>query len=262
MINWAPQASFDFEFNDYAHMRMRYNGRSAQPSTSQLMPVPDNSDPLNVSLGNPYLKPYFSHNLSANFGYTNRETFTSINGNIGGGMVDNAITNAKWYDAAGAQYSIPVNGPGTYSANGRIMINSPIGKSDFSIYSNTNANYNQSTSFIGKGTLDSGKYYDAENADFNYDLFHEDYPDLSEAEDVFTSNKTQTFSFTQRLRLTFRNDLVELVAGGRTRMSKSWYTIANTNVNATWNNQVEFSISLPMPITAGITDIRPSRRMR
>ena len=247
VINWAPQASFDFEFNDYAHMRMRYNGRSAQPSTSQLMPVPDNSDPLNVSLGNPYLKPYFSHNLSANFGYTNRETFTSINGNIGGGMVDNAITNAKWYDAAGAQYSIPVNGPGTYSANGRIMINSPIGKSDFSIYSNTNANYNQSTSFIGKGTLDSGKYYDAENADFNYDLFHEDYPDLSEAEDVFTSNKTQTFSFTQRLRLTFRNDLVELVAGGRTRMSKSWYTIANTNVNATWNNQVEFSMNWTIP---------------
>jgi hypothetical protein len=47
--------------------------------------------------------------------------------------------------------------------------------------------------------------------------------------------------------LTFRNDLVELVAGGRTRMSKSWYTIANTNVNATWNNQVEFSMNWTIP---------------
>ena len=247
VVNWAPQASFNFEFNDYAHMRVRYNGRSNQPSTSQLMPVPDNSDPLNVSLGNPYLQPYFNHNLNANFGYTNKETFTSINGNVGGGMVDNAITNAKWYDNAGAQYSIPVNGPGTYSANGRIMINTPIAKSDFSIFSMTNASYNQSTSFIGKGTLDSGKYYNAETAEFKYDLFHEDYPDLSKADDVFTTNKTQTMSLMQRLRLTYRTDFVELVAGGRTRMSKSWYTMTAANINTTWSNQVEFSMNWTVP---------------
>ena len=247
VINWAPQANFNYEFDDYSHMRIRYNGRSNQPSTSQLQPVPDNSDPLNVSLGNPYLQPYFNHNLNANFGYTNRETFTSIHGQVGGGMVSNAITNAKWYDQANVQYSIPVNGPGTYSANGRIMVNSPLGDSDFSIYSNTNASYNQSTSFIGTGGLDSGKYYNAETADFNYDLFHEDYPDLSKAEDAFTANRTQTMSFTQRLRFTYRNDLVELIAGGRTRMSKSWYTIAGGNVNPTWNNQVEFSMNWTIP---------------
>ena len=247
VFNWAPQASFNYEFNDNSHMRVRYNGRSNQPSTSQLMPVPDNSDPLNVSLGNPYLQPYFNHNLNANFGYTNKETFTSIHGNVGGGMVDNPITNAKWYDKMGAQYSIPVNGPGNYSANGRIMVNSPLGKSDFSIFSMTNGSYNESTSFIGKENLDSGRYYNAETAEFNYDLFHDDYPDLSKADDVFTANKTQTMSFMQRLRLTYRNDFVELVAGGRTRMSKSWYTIANANVNATWSNQVEFSMNWTVP---------------
>ena len=247
VINWAPQASFNYEFNDNAHMRVRYNGRSNQPSTSQLMPVPDNSDPLNVSLGNPFLQPYFNHNFNTNFGYTNKETFTSINGNVGGGMVGNPITNAKWYDKMGAQYSIPVNGPGNYSANGRIMINSPLGKSDFSIFSMTNGNYNESTSFIGKEGLDSGKYYNAETAEFNYDLFHQDYPDLSKADDAFTANKTQTVSFMQRLRLTYRNDLVELVAGGRTRMSKSWYTVANANINATWSNQVEFSMNWTVP---------------
>ena len=247
VVNWAPQANFNYEFDDYSHMRIRYNGRSNQPSTSQLQPVPDNSNPLNVSLGNPYLKPYFNHNMNINFGYTNRETFTSINGQVGGGMVSSAITNAKWYDKSGTQYSIPVNGPGTYSANGRIMVNSPLGESDFSIYSNTNANYNQSMSFIGKDNLDSGLYYNAETADFNYDLFHQDFPDMNEAGDVFTANKTQTMSITQRLRLTYRNDLVELIAGGRTRVSKSWYTVASGNVNPTWNNQVEFSMNWTIP---------------
>lgn len=247
VVNWAPQANFNYEFDDYSHMRIRYNGRSNQPSTSQLQPVPDNSNPLNVSLGNPYLKPYFNNNMNINFGYTNRETFTSVNGQVGGGMVSNAITNAKWYDKSGTQYSIPVNGPGTYSANGRIMVNSPIGESDFSIYSNTNANYNQSMSFIGKDNLDSGLYYNAETADFNYDLFHQDFPDINKAGEVFTANKTQTMSITQRLRLTYRNDHVELIAGGRTRVSKSWYTVASGNVNPTWNNQVEFSMNWTIP---------------
>ena len=30
-------------------------------------------------------------------------------------------------------------------------------------------------------------------------------------------------------------------------MSKSWYTIANANVNATWSNQVEFSMNWTVP---------------
>ena len=51
--------------------------------------------------------------------------------------------------------------------------------------------------------LDSGKYYNSETAEFNYDLFHKDFPDLTLAEDHFTANHTQTVSFTQRLRLTY-----------------------------------------------------------
>ena len=30
-------------------------------------------------------------------------------------------------------------------------------------------------------------------------------------------------------------------------MSKSWYTMANANVNATWSNQVEFSMNWTIP---------------
>lgn len=99
VVNWAPQARFNYEFSDYSHLMFNYNGRSSQPSTSQLMPVPDNTDPLNISLGNPYLEPYFSHNIRGNFGYTNRETFTSVHARFGASMTDNAITNAQWYDA-------------------------------------------------------------------------------------------------------------------------------------------------------------------
>ena len=246
VVNWSPQAMLNYEFNDNTNLRFFYFGRSAQPSTSQLLPVPDNSNPLSISLGNPNLNPYFNHSIRGMFGYTNKQTFTSVHARFGASLVEDAITNAQWYDKAGVQYSIPVNGPGTGSADLRVMINSPFGKSGFSIFSMSYGRYNQSTSFIGTGTLNTEKYYNAEEASFDYAGFGRDYPVLAESKD-FINNKTQTMSFTQRLRLTYRNDFVELTVGGRTRMNKSWYTMENSNLSATWNNQVDGSMNWTVP---------------
>ena len=246
VINWSPQAMLNYEFGDNSNIRMFYFGRSAQPSTSQLLPVPDNSNPLNISLGNPNLDPYFNHNIRAMFGYTNKKTFTSVHARFGGSIVKDAITNAQWYDAAGVQYSIPVNGPATGSFDGRVMVNSPFGNSGFSIFSMTFARYNHSTSYIGKGNLDTSRYYDAENADFNYGLFNEDFPDLGKS-DSFVTNTTRSLNFTQRLRVTYRNDFVELTLGGRTRMNNAWYTMENSQLKATWNNQIDASMNWTIP---------------
>ena len=246
VINWSPQAMLNYEFNDNSNIRLFYFGRSAQPSTSQLLPVPDNSNPLNIALGNPNLDPYFNHNVRARFGYTNKKTFTSVNARFGATIVENAITNAQWYDKAGVQYSIPVNGPGTASTDMRVMVNSPFGKTGLSIFSMTFARYSKSTSFIGTNALDAGKYYNAEDASFDYAGFASDYPELAESDD-FINNKTQTVNFTQRLRLTYRTDFVELTFGGRTRISRSWYTIENSNLNPTFNNQIDGSMNWTIP---------------
>ena len=246
VVNWSPTARVRYRFSDYTNLMLNYNGRSSQPSTSQLMPVPDNTNPLNISLGNPHLKPYFNHNIRANFGYTNMQSFTSVNVNLSGGIVQDAITNAQWYDQAGVQYSIPVNGPGTGNANASLMVNTPLGKSDFSIMSMTNARYSQSTSYVGTGSLDSGKYYDAEKVSFDYDQFHNDFPDLGDTP-AFVENRIQTAGIMQSLRLTYRNDFVELVAGGRTNMSKSFYTINAVNKNTTWSNNASFEMNWTLP---------------
>ena len=246
VINWSPAARIRYMVNSNTHLMMFYDGRSAQPSTSQLMPVPDNTDPLNVSLGNPYLESYFNHNIRAMFRYTNMKTFMSVNAHLNGTLVQDGITNAQWYDKSGAQYSIPVNGPGSGSLNGMLMVNSPIAKSGFSIMSMTNVRYNQSTSYIGTALLDSDIYYDAVNAEFNYSLFHEDYPDLGKT-DAFSINKIQTVSVMEMLRVTYRNRYVELIAGGRTNVSKSWYSLETADVDATWNNNVSFEMNWTLP---------------
>ncbi len=254
VVNWSPQAMIFYDINDNTNLRFFYFGRSSQPSTSQLMPVPDNSDPLNISLGNPYLEPYFNHNIRARFGYTNKKTFTSVNANIRGSLVENALTSAQWYDKAGVRYSIPVNGPATKSLNARVFVNTPFGKSNFSIFSMTFFNYGESVSYVGTDKFANGneqdngavKYYDVADATFLHEQFHSDYENLGDHADMFSINRNQTLGFTQRLRFTYRNDFVEVNLGGRTRMNKSWYTL-NKEVAPTWNNQVDGSMNWTIP---------------
>jgi hypothetical protein len=251
VINWSPQAMLTYDFNDNTNLRMFYFGHSSQPSTSQLMPVLDNSDPQNLALGNPYLKPYFNHNIRARFGYTNKKTFTSVNANIRGTIVQNAITSAKWTDKQnGIDYSLPVNGPSTKSVNGSLFLNTPLAKSNFSIFSMTFLNYNQSHSYIGTSKFENteaSKYYNKEEAEFDYAMFQMDFPDLNERSDMFSANTTRTVGFTQRLRLTYRNDFVELNVGGRTGMNKSWYTVRDSQLDATWSNSVDGSMNWTIP---------------
>ncbi len=247
VVNWAPSAMFWYDKNDNTTMRLFYFGRSQQPTTSQLMPVPDNTNPLNVALGNPYLEPYFNHNFRSEYRSTNKETFTSVNAEVNGSLVQDPVVSAVWYDPSGAQYSLPVNGPASGNISLRLFVNSPIAKSQFSIFSMTFANFAQSSSYVGKSSFDMSPYdSDGDGLFDDYEKFHEDFPDLGRS-NLFTQNKTQSMSLTQRLRLTYRNDFVELVAGARTRVSRAWYTITNSNQKTTWSNQVNGTMTWTIP---------------
>ena len=239
--NFAPRAMVFYDFNDNANVRLFYFGRSSQPSTSQLMPVMDNSNPLSMSLGNPYLTPYFSHTMRNEWEYSNKETFFSARVNIQGGMVENPITNATWYDETGRQYSFPVNGHNTYNGSVRLTLNAPIAKSNFSVSNMTNASYSKSGSFVGNGKLDMTGYFNTAG-EFDYEKFHTDYFENGSTlwDEHFADNTTRSLSVMDRIRLTYRSDDVEITASGRTRVSKPWYTLQE-NVAATWNNQASGS---------------------
>ena len=250
VLNWAPQAMLWYDIDDNTNVRGFYFGRSQQPSVSQLMRVPDNTNPLSVSFGNMYLEPYFNHSFRSDFRHTNKKNFLSVNAGLDGGIVKNPIVNAQWYGTNGAQYSIPVNGKDSYNGSFRIMLNSPIAKSNFSVFLMSRASYSKSSSYVGSSSFDMGKYYEGDNYDaenFLADKFLEDFHSLD-----FTLNNLQTVGLMERLRLTYRNDVVELTAGGRTRMSKSWYTIANQSTNTTWSNQVTASMNWTVPGGLGI----------
>ena len=200
VVNWAPTARIDWRPKDGTFFRLFYMGYSDQPSSTQLQPSMNVSNPLLITLGNNRLNPTFNHMLRGHFRYSDSETFLTLNGMIGGNYTANSIINATWYDAAGVQYSIPVNSEGTYSANFRFMINSPIAKSNFSISAFTNARYSNSTSFVGSWDRQIN------TGDFVYEDFIAEFQEAFEDGHSFVRNKTNSLSVSQMLRFTYRND--------------------------------------------------------
>lgn len=231
---FAPRAMIWWEFNENANARLFYRGSSNQPSTSQLMPVPDNTDPLNVSFGNPTLKPYFSHNIFGNFRYNNRKRFSSVSVRFYGSYTQDPIVSATWYEK-GAAYSIPINGSDAATAGFNSFTNLPLGKSNFSVSNMLRANWSKSSSYIGKN-VDMSTYV----SDGYYAFMDEFLNKWSNDALDFDENTIQTIGFTERLRIVYRTDNLELSASGRTRMNSSTYTLTDADAT-TWNNQVRLT---------------------
>ena len=243
VVNWAPRAMLFYDFNDNANIRINYNGRSGQPTTSQLMPVLDNSNPMSMSLGNPYLQPYFNHNGRIELEYSNRASFFTARLNLQGGMNQNPIVNATWNEN-NRRYSFPVNGKNTYNGGARIMVNAPIAKSNFSISNNSNINYSMSTSYVGASTLSTKEFWNEDMSNFDYEKFHSAHGDLNNDKD-FIVNATRTLSVMERLNLNYRSDDLEIRLNGGTRFNKPWYSVKTTGSteDVTWNNSVGGSIN-------------------
>jgi hypothetical protein len=69
-VNVSPNMYYTYRLNNNSNVNVRYRGTSRQPSINQLQPIRVNTDPLNIQLGNPTLKPSFSNSISlSNSGY-------------------------------------------------------------------------------------------------------------------------------------------------------------------------------------------------
>ena len=256
-MNWAPNASIRADLGENANLRINYTGRSNQPSTSQLMPVMDNTNPTRMSLGNPYLTSYFNHNFRTEIGYTDRTTFFTTRLSANGGVNQSPIVNATWMDEANIQYSFPINAAPSWNGSLSWMINTPIAKSDFRINNNLSMNYSESHSYIGVASINMDGYFNVDK-EFDYELFHNDFfgdNPTKNFSDYFKDNKNQNLSFNENLRLTYRSDYFEATVGGRTRVSipKSTYESLNSSPT-TWNNAVSLNITWNEPNTGlGLT---------
>lgn len=97
--NVSPFANMRWKFNNHASMRANYRARTSQASMSQLQPVPDVSNPLNIIIGNPDLKPTFTQNIMLNFSDFNSEAQQSLMFMVNASYALNTIVSKTFSDS-------------------------------------------------------------------------------------------------------------------------------------------------------------------
>lgn len=71
-VNYSPNLSFSRTLAMGKVLSLNYQGATRNPTINQLQPVRNAQSLQNILVGNPDLKPSFSHNLSANFNYAHK----------------------------------------------------------------------------------------------------------------------------------------------------------------------------------------------
>ena len=76
--NYLPNVRFNYSFTSTKSLRFDYETRVNEPSIQQLQPIIDNSDPLNIYVGNPDLDVAYSHTARIRFLSFNPITFSNM----------------------------------------------------------------------------------------------------------------------------------------------------------------------------------------
>ena len=219
VTNVSPTLDFRYRFSKMSNLRVNYRGTTSQPSISQLLDITDNSDPLNISKGNPGLKPSFTQNFRLfynNFVQNhNKGVMTYINFST----TSNSISNKVTYDeTTGGRITRPENINGNWNVMGVFMFNCSIDSTGvWNINTDTNLGYNHYVSYLS----------------------------LDKSQDS-QKNTTQNTTWNERLSLSYRNDWLELSLDGTLAYNHAKNKLQpNSNLD-TW----QFSYGPSMTLTA------------
>ena len=129
VFNVAPRVNLRWNFDKRTNLHIRYNGRTRQPSMTNLLDIRDDSNPLVITKGNPNLKPSFSHNVMADFNSFNVELMQGIYSWLWFNGTRNSIDNKTTYDnQTGVRTTMPMNINGNWNGGGGFGFNAGLGK--------------------------------------------------------------------------------------------------------------------------------------
>lgn len=151
VVNLSPMAQFNYMFDKRTNLRIMYNGRTSQPSMTQLQPVADISDPTNITVGNPDLNPRYTNNVFIRFQQFTPEKQRAFMIMANGSYIINDIVSYTSYNQeTGVKTTTYKNVNGNYSGNVRMMLNTPLKNKKFSINSMTMASFANSNGYINE----------------------------------------------------------------------------------------------------------------
>jgi len=107
--NLLPYLDYSYKFSNAHRVRFVYSTSSNEPSLDQLQPVRDNTDPNSLVIGNPNLKPSYSHNMQLNYNKWNALKQSYVYGGAYFNYTDNAFSNSIVYTPNGQSIATAIN---------------------------------------------------------------------------------------------------------------------------------------------------------
>ncbi len=220
VVNWSPTANFRWKISDRGQMRFEYRGNTSQPSMSDLLPITDNSDPLNITSGNPGLKPSFTQRFNWRYNNYFERHQRFIFANVNFSTTSNSVANMVKYDpVTGGRESRPENINGNWNVGGNLMFNTAIDTLGFfNMNTSTEVNYSNNVGYI----------------------------DMLRDGNVSKMTTKQT-TLGERLGASYRNDWLEFELNGAVRYNYAYNALQPNSNLSTWSFNYGFNTTIQAP---------------
>lgn len=146
--NPLPGLRYRYDMAATRNISVNYRTSVREPSLEQLQPIVDNTDPLNIYVGNPNLRPEYSHSGNIHFMNFSRFNFTNFFGVVRATYTRNKITNAKVVDSLFRQTTTPINVDKDLNLTTFVNYGAPIKPLKAKIRLEGNLTYNRSILFV------------------------------------------------------------------------------------------------------------------
>ena len=158
-VSFTPTVNFRYSFSRTQRLQFFYSGRTGNPSASQLQPLTTTSDNVNFVVGNPNLKPQFTHNIRMLYSSFDMNSQRVMFATINASTIVNDIQSATIPNGKGGQTSTYVNLNGTYSVSGYFNYGFALKKPKSNLNFISNINYSQSQNLADTSRLISKIVY-------------------------------------------------------------------------------------------------------
>lgn len=234
VFNFTPTLDFRYKFNKTSQLRINYRGRSTQPSMTDLLPIEDTTDPLNIRRGNPGLKPSFTNSFRAFYNTFNTETQRGMVAHVSFSNTMNSVSSRRVYnETTGGYITTPENINGNWNLFSMLGSNTALRNKKYTINTFTTASYNNIVSYISDNT-------ETTNDD---------------------RNKTRQLRLGERLRGTYRTDWWEVSLNGSLNYTHSRNNYQEQNNMDTYDFSYGASTNIRLPWNMSIaTDLSQNSR--
>ena len=234
VVNVTPTLDFRYRFSKLSTLRVNYRGTTSQPGMTDLLDIVDDSDPLNITMGNPGLKPSFTNTLRVFYNNYIQDHQQAMMAHVNYSNTRNSISNMVTYDEqTGGRTTRPENINGNWNLSGAFMFNTALDSVGmWTVNTFTNIRYNN---YVGYLALDR-------NSDSQ-------------------KNTTKTVQVGEQLALSYRNSWLEVSLDGSLDYTHTRNLLQSQSNLDTWQFAYGGSFNFYLPWGMSVsTDLHQNSR--